>query len=83
MEARMSQQVFCSSGEMASTFMAVWSLLNCCAAFCFSSGWRAEKSAGSEPQGASFPVCPTPLLPLGMQGQARATPEEPYANGGF
>lgn len=29
MEARMSQQAFCSSGEMASTFMAVCSLLNC------------------------------------------------------
>lgn len=62
MEARMSQQAFCSSGEMASTFMAVWSLLNCWAAFCFSSGWREENSAGSAPQRASFPAFPTHSL---------------------
>lgn len=41
----MSHRAFCSSPETPSTFMAACSLVNCCAARCFSSGCREAQQS--------------------------------------
>lgn len=73
MAPRMSQKAFCSSPEMPITFMAARSLLNCWAAFCFSSGCgKQQEPLVWEPSSAS------PCTQMGQRPSS--SPTAPQSN---